>query len=43
MFERLIFILAALATIGAFLIEAWRFWKECRESRKRTDDANGGK
>ena len=38
MFERLIFILAALATIGAFLIEAWRTWKEYRTSRKRTDD-----
>ena len=39
MFERLVFLLAALATIGAFLIEAWRFWKEKRKSRKRTDDA----
>ena len=38
MFERILFILAALATIGAFLIEAWRTWKEYRESRKRADD-----
>ena len=39
MFERVVFILAALATIGAFLIEAWRTWKDYRESRKRADDA----
>lgn len=38
MFERALFILAALATIGAFLIEAWRTWKDCRESRKRSND-----
>lgn len=38
MFETIVFILAALATIASFLLEAWRTWKEYRPDRKR---ANG--
>ena len=38
MFERVLFIMAAMATIGAFLIEVWRTWKDYRKSRKRADD-----
>ena len=38
MFERIVYLLAALATIAAFLLEEWRTWKEHRESRRRADD-----
>ena len=38
MFERVVFILAALSTIAAFLLEAWRTWKELRTDVKREDD-----
>ena len=38
MFERIVYLLAALATIAAFLLEAWRMWKEHRKSRRRADD-----
>lgn len=38
MFQDIVFILAALATIAAFLLEAWRTWKEYRPDRKRSDD-----
>ena len=38
MFERVVFILAALSTIAAFLLEAWRTWKELKTDVKREDD-----
>jgi hypothetical protein len=39
MFEKILTILAALATIAAFILEAWRTWKEYRPDRRRADDA----
>ena len=38
MFEKVVFILAALATIAAFLLEVWRTWKEFGPDTKREDD-----
>lgn len=38
MFERLLLDVASAATIAAFLLEAWRYWKD-RNPGKRTDDA----
>lgn len=33
MFDELIFRVAALVTIAAFLFEVWRYWKEGHDSR----------
>jgi len=35
MLEKILFIIAAIATIASFLLDAWRTW---RERRTRADD-----
>ena len=38
MFETIVFILAAFATIAQLLLEVWQLWKEYRSDDTRTDD-----